>query len=87
MNAIIYLSDLIDKYRPGIPAVLICNTGGRSYEAQITLDEKGFKDVINLHGGFASLGKRAFSDSLLGEYTSQFNLLSFRWVITGILWP
>ncbi|RZB34790.1 MAG: hypothetical protein SRB1_00558 [Desulfobacteraceae bacterium Eth-SRB1] len=35
--------------------VLICNTGGRSYEAQITLDENGFDDVINLHGGIAGL--------------------------------
>lgn len=35
--------------------VLICNTGARSYEAQIMLDEKGYKDVINLHGGMAAL--------------------------------
>jgi NADPH-dependent 2,4-dienoyl-CoA reductase/sulfur reductase-like enzyme/rhodanese-related sulfurtransferase len=35
--------------------VLICNTGIRSYEGQITLEEAGFKDVLNLHGGMAAL--------------------------------
>ncbi|MDD4951500.1 MAG: FAD-dependent oxidoreductase [Desulfovibrionaceae bacterium] len=35
--------------------VLMCNTGGRSYEAQITLDHHGFDKVLNLHGGLAAL--------------------------------
>jgi len=35
--------------------VLVCNTGGRSYEAQIMLEEQGITDVINLHGGMAAL--------------------------------
>ena len=35
--------------------VLICNTGIRSYEAQITLEQAGYKDVLNLHGGMAAL--------------------------------
>lgn len=35
--------------------VLMCNTGIRSYEAQITLEEAGFKDVQNVHGGMAGL--------------------------------
>ncbi|MBI4806010.1 MAG: FAD-dependent oxidoreductase [Desulfovibrio sp.] len=35
--------------------VLICNTGIRSYEGQITLEQAGFKDVQNLHGGMAAL--------------------------------
>lgn len=35
--------------------VLVCNTGIRSYEAQITLEQAGFKDVLNLHGGMAAL--------------------------------
>jgi len=35
--------------------VLVCNTGIRSYEAQITLQEAGFTDVLNLHGGMAAL--------------------------------
>jgi len=35
--------------------VIICNTGMRSYEAQITLKEAGFTDVVNVHGGMAAL--------------------------------
>ncbi len=35
--------------------VLVCNTGARSYEAQIMLHEKGYRNVINLHGGMAAL--------------------------------
>ncbi|THB65971.1 MAG: pyridine nucleotide-disulfide oxidoreductase [Desulfovibrio sp.] len=37
--------------------VLVCNTGARSYEAQIMLDHKGVTNVINLHGGMAALKK------------------------------
>ena len=35
--------------------VLVCNTGGRSYEAQVMLDALGFKDVVNTQGGMAAL--------------------------------
>jgi len=35
--------------------VLICNTGVRSYEAQVTLDEMGIRDTYNLQGGVAAL--------------------------------
>ena len=37
--------------------VLICNTGVRSYEAQVTLDEMGITDSCNLQGGVACLKK------------------------------
>jgi NADPH-dependent 2,4-dienoyl-CoA reductase/sulfur reductase-like enzyme/rhodanese-related sulfurtransferase len=37
--------------------VLICNTGVRSYEAQITLDQKGIKGTYNLQGGMAAVKK------------------------------
>lgn len=37
--------------------VLICNTGVRSYEAQITLDKAGIKKSRNLQGGMAALKK------------------------------
>jgi len=37
--------------------VLICNTGVRSYEAQVILDEMGVRDTYNLQGGVASLKK------------------------------
>ncbi|QJB58088.1 FAD-dependent oxidoreductase [Pseudodesulfovibrio sp. zrk46] len=39
------------------PVVLVCNTGARSYEAQIMLDEKGYENVINVHGGMAAIKK------------------------------
>jgi NADPH-dependent 2,4-dienoyl-CoA reductase/sulfur reductase-like enzyme/rhodanese-related sulfurtransferase len=35
--------------------VLICNSGVRSYEAQITLDKAGIKNTFNLEGGIAGL--------------------------------
>ncbi|MFZ5427070.1 MAG: FAD-dependent oxidoreductase [Thermodesulfobacteriota bacterium] len=35
--------------------VMICNTGIRSYEAQITLEQAGFRGVLNVHGGMAGL--------------------------------
>jgi NADPH-dependent 2,4-dienoyl-CoA reductase/sulfur reductase-like enzyme/rhodanese-related sulfurtransferase len=35
--------------------VLICNSGVRSYEAQVSLDEGGIKNTLNLAGGVAAL--------------------------------
>lgn len=40
--------------------VLICNTGVRSYEAQITLDQAGICDTYNLQGGMAAVKKFGF---------------------------
>jgi rhodanese-related sulfurtransferase len=37
--------------------VLICNTGVRSYEAQVTLDEMDITNTCNLQGGVACLKK------------------------------
>jgi NADPH-dependent 2,4-dienoyl-CoA reductase/sulfur reductase-like enzyme/rhodanese-related sulfurtransferase len=37
--------------------ILICNTGVRSYEAQVTLDQMGFTNSFNLQGGVAALKK------------------------------
>jgi NADPH-dependent 2,4-dienoyl-CoA reductase/sulfur reductase-like enzyme/rhodanese-related sulfurtransferase len=37
--------------------VLICNTGVRSYEAQLILDNVGLKNTYNLQGGVAALKK------------------------------
>ena len=37
--------------------VLICNTGVRSYEAQVTLDHMGIKNSYNLQGGVAAFKK------------------------------
>ncbi len=36
---------------------LICNTGVRSYEAQITLDQAGIRKTFNLQGGMAAVKK------------------------------
>ncbi len=51
------LREHLDEIPTDKPVVLICNTGARSYEAQITLDDKGFKDVINVQGGMAAIKK------------------------------
>jgi NADPH-dependent 2,4-dienoyl-CoA reductase/sulfur reductase-like enzyme/rhodanese-related sulfurtransferase len=37
--------------------VLICNTGVRSYEAQLIMDKAGLKNTYNLQGGVAALKK------------------------------
>ena len=37
--------------------VLVCNTGVRSYEAQVTLDQMGIMDSYNIQGGVAALKK------------------------------
>jgi len=37
--------------------ILICNSGVRSYEAQVTLDSAGVRDTRNLQGGVAALKK------------------------------
>ena len=37
--------------------VLICNTGVRSYEAQVTLDQMGVQQIYNFQGGVAALKK------------------------------
>ncbi|MFH1912686.1 MAG: FAD-dependent oxidoreductase [Pseudomonadota bacterium] len=37
--------------------VLVCNTGARSYEAQVILDEQGFGSVVNIQGGMAAIKK------------------------------
>ena len=40
--------------------VLVCNTGARSYEAQINLAKLGLEDVRNLYGGMALLKKYGY---------------------------
>ena len=37
--------------------ILVCNTGARSYEAQIALDQAGLGNCLNLQGGVAALKK------------------------------
>ncbi len=51
------LAKRLDELPRDKKIVLICNTGARSYEAQITLEDQGFKTVFNLQGGMAALRK------------------------------
>ncbi|TVM31039.1 FAD-dependent oxidoreductase [Oceanidesulfovibrio marinus] len=44
----------MDEVPRGKKLVLVCNTGARSYEAQVMLDAAGIKDSENLQGGMAS---------------------------------
>lgn len=47
----------IGEIPEGKTCVLVCNTGARSYEAQIMLTHKGMSNVVNIHGGMAALRK------------------------------
>lgn len=47
----------IDEVPTDKTVVLVCNTGARSYEAQIMLEDKGVKDVVNIQGGMAGIKK------------------------------
>lgn len=47
----------LDEIPEDMPIVLVCNTGARSYEAQIMLADKGYKDVTNIQGGMAAIKK------------------------------
>jgi len=42
------------------PLVLICNTGVRSYEAQLNLRQEGITNTYNLQGGMATVKKWGF---------------------------
>lgn len=47
----------LDEIPKNKPIVLICNTGARSYEAQIMLAAKGYENVTNVQGGMAAVKK------------------------------
>ena len=51
------LKGRIQEIPPDRPVVLICNTGMRSYEAQVLLDHAGINTTYNLPGGMAALKK------------------------------
>jgi rhodanese-related sulfurtransferase len=48
----------IDEIPKDRKIVLICNTGVRSYEAQVILDHMGIGDTFNLQGGMAAINKQ-----------------------------
>jgi NADPH-dependent 2,4-dienoyl-CoA reductase/sulfur reductase-like enzyme/rhodanese-related sulfurtransferase len=47
----------LDEIPKDKPVVLICNTGARSYEAQIMLTDRGYENVTNIQGGMAAIKK------------------------------
>ncbi len=49
------LCDRMDEVPRDKKLVLICNTGVRSYEAQLNLKEQGITDTFNLGGGIAGI--------------------------------
>lgn len=51
------LRDRIGEVPRDKQVVLICNTGMRSYEAQLMLDQAGIKDTRNVSGGIAAMKK------------------------------
>jgi NADPH-dependent 2,4-dienoyl-CoA reductase/sulfur reductase-like enzyme/rhodanese-related sulfurtransferase len=51
------LRDRMDEVPRDKRLVLICNTGVRSYEAQLMLDRMGVRESVNLQGGVAALKK------------------------------
>ena len=51
------LQDRIDEVPKDKALVLVCNSGVRSYEAQVTLDHLGFKGTRNLQGGVGAMKK------------------------------
>ena len=51
------LARRLDELPRDKTVVLVCNTGARSYEAQVTLDDAGFERVMNVQGGMAGLKK------------------------------
>lgn len=51
------LRDRLEEVPKDKKIVLICNTGVRSYEAQVTLDKVGVRQTYNLQGGVVALKK------------------------------
>jgi NADPH-dependent 2,4-dienoyl-CoA reductase/sulfur reductase-like enzyme/rhodanese-related sulfurtransferase len=49
------VTEQLDALPKDKPVVLVCNSGGRSYEAQTALAAKGLTNVLNLHGGMIGL--------------------------------
>jgi NADPH-dependent 2,4-dienoyl-CoA reductase/sulfur reductase-like enzyme/rhodanese-related sulfurtransferase len=51
------LQQRLDEIPTDRQLILVCNTGVRSYEAQIALDQAGLGNCLNLQGGVAALKK------------------------------
>ncbi len=51
------LQQRLAEVPPDRQLILVCNTGVRSYEAQVALDQAGLGNCLNLQGGVAALKK------------------------------
>ncbi len=51
------LKERMDEVPRDKPVVLICNTGVRSYEAQLNLKQRGITNTYNLQGGMSTVKK------------------------------
>ncbi len=49
------MQEHVDEIPRDKQIVLLCNTGGRSYEAQVKLDKAGISNTVNLQGGWGNL--------------------------------
>jgi rhodanese-related sulfurtransferase len=47
------LPTIVDTLDPGIPVVLLCESGARSAQGCAWLEQRGFQRVYNLAGGIA----------------------------------
>ena len=52
------LKSRVDEIPHDKRVILICNTGVRSYEAQVTLNQQGIRNTSNLQGGMVCVKKR-----------------------------
>ncbi|MFN2343289.1 MAG: FAD-dependent oxidoreductase, partial [Desulfonatronovibrio sp.] len=51
------MEENLDKMPQANKIILLCNTGGRSYESQLKLRKHGFNNTLNVYGGMKLLKK------------------------------
>jgi NADPH-dependent 2,4-dienoyl-CoA reductase/sulfur reductase-like enzyme/rhodanese-related sulfurtransferase len=57
------IKDRLDEIPRDKKIVLLCNTGGRSYESQVILRHAGFMEPVNLQGGMGFIKQTGFDPS------------------------
>lgn len=57
------IKDRLDEIPRDRKIVLLCNTGGRSYESQVILRHAGFLEPVNLQGGMGFIKQLGFDPS------------------------
>jgi NADPH-dependent 2,4-dienoyl-CoA reductase/sulfur reductase-like enzyme/rhodanese-related sulfurtransferase len=57
------IKDRLDEIPKDKKIVLLCNTGGRSYESQVILRHAGFMEPVNLQGGMGFIKQTGFDPS------------------------